>query len=125
MSRTVILIVDDNPHDRERLRRILLRRVQGCQVYEAADGAAALALLAGRRVDVVITDHHVGPLSGIQLLEAVHHQHPTTRRLIFTAEPGLHLLESALSRGRVQGYLLKHWSTQRLSEAIEHTLAPK
>ena len=51
--RPVVLAIDDEPGVRESLRLILAGEFE---VLEAADGAAALAILGARRVDVALLD---------------------------------------------------------------------
>lgn len=62
---TKILLVDDDPHIRE-LTRLFLRR-EGFDVYEAADGVEALALLESVTVDMVILDIMMPNMDGWEL----------------------------------------------------------
>lgn len=61
-----ILLVDDVPAVRLSLRLALERA--GHAVVEAADGAAALRHLDGRRFDLVITDLWMPGLDGVRLI---------------------------------------------------------
>jgi DNA-binding NarL/FixJ family response regulator len=118
----VVLIVDDSESDRLRLKHLLRRVAPHATILEARDGASALSRLTEASVDVVITDQHMGDVSGVDLLEKVRVQHETTRRILITGDTDIGLLEQALSRGRVQGYLLKHWKPDRLRQALEQIL---
>jgi class 3 adenylate cyclase len=64
-----ILIVDDNPFNRE----VLVRRHerQGHAVAEAADGRQALALLAERPFDVMLLDILMPQVNGLEVLQRV------------------------------------------------------
>jgi len=59
-----ILLVDDNLHMRLLLIEIL-RAIGVRQVYEAADGAAALQIMRTEAIDIVITDLAMQPIDGI------------------------------------------------------------
>jgi diguanylate cyclase (GGDEF)-like protein/PAS domain S-box-containing protein len=59
-----ILIIDDRPVNRAFLNA-LLRQVNH-EVIEAADGAAALALVRERRPDLIITDLMLAPTGGVE-----------------------------------------------------------
>jgi class 3 adenylate cyclase len=61
-----ILVVDDNDENRDMLARRLGR--EGHEVHVAADGQAALDLLAARRVDLVLLDVMMPGLSGDEVL---------------------------------------------------------
>jgi DNA-binding response OmpR family regulator len=63
------LVVDDEPKIRDLARRYL--EADGFQVLEAADGEAALAVLAGAEPDIVITDIMMPVLNGLELLRQI------------------------------------------------------
>jgi two-component system, LytTR family, response regulator AlgR len=65
-----ILIVDDEPPARARLRELLAdlqTECPHCVVGEAADGLAALALLADQSADLVLSDIRMPGMDGIEL----------------------------------------------------------
>ena len=66
-ARAVILVVDDNEDNREMLARRLRR--QQYDVRIAAGGRAALAMLAGGSVDLVLLDVMMPDLDGYAVLE--------------------------------------------------------
>ncbi len=65
MSKTRILLVDDDPHLREMLGYALRR--EGYEVREAGDGAAALRSFAEQGVDLVVLDIMMPELDGLQV----------------------------------------------------------
>ncbi len=67
---TTIVVVDDNPHDRRLIRR-LLQSHKRYRVYEARDGAEAIQVITDRQPDYVITDLTMPDMDGFQLLEAL------------------------------------------------------
>jgi two-component system cell cycle sensor histidine kinase/response regulator CckA len=102
-----ILLVEDEAPVREVTRQLLER--YGYTVLEAADGAAALALLDGRdgdgHVDLLLTDVIMPGMSGRELAEVLKSRRPTLRVLFMSGytddavvrhgmlEPGLAYLE--------------------------------
>ena len=62
-----ILLVDDNHHMRVLLTEIL-RAIGVKQIYEANDGAEALALMRGHAIDIVMTDLSMQPMDGIDFV---------------------------------------------------------
>jgi two-component system chemotaxis response regulator CheY len=67
-----ILIADDSAMMRTMIKRaIALTGVAVGHVYEAADGAEALAILNQHRVDVLFTDVNMPVMTGIELLRAI------------------------------------------------------
>jgi len=69
-----ILIVDDEPALLRSTRRLL--EADGHQVFPAADGAAALEIIAREQVDIVMTDLNMPNMNGSvfvrRLREKVH-----------------------------------------------------
>jgi PAS domain S-box-containing protein len=63
---TRVCVVDDNPLNRELARKVL--EAAGAEVCEAADGEAALTLLAGLPVDLVLMDLRMPGLDGCEAL---------------------------------------------------------
>ncbi|MHC5653305.1 response regulator [Stappia sp. ICDLI1TA098] len=72
MSELSVLVVDDNSHMRSLFRAILsgfgVRRV-----FEAADGADALAVAVDRKPDIAICDWLMTPISGAEFLTLLRH----------------------------------------------------
>ena len=65
MSKTRILLVDDDPHLREMLGYALRR--EGYEVHEAGDGAEALRSFAQQPVDLVVLDIMMPELDGLEV----------------------------------------------------------
>ena len=66
---SVALVVDDEPKIRDLARRYL--EADGFQVLEAADGEAALTVLAETEPDIVVTDIMMPVLNGLELLRQI------------------------------------------------------
>ena len=96
----------------------LLGTEEGIEVTgQAADGAAALAMMAAARPDVVLADIEMPNLTGLELAAEIRRVHPGVKVIILTtfARPGY--LRRALDAG-VSGYLLKDSPASALAEAI-------
>ncbi|GAC1332954.1 MAG: response regulator [Beijerinckiaceae bacterium] len=65
-----ILVVDDSQTMRAILKD-MLARLNYRNVDEADSGAAALEMIKSRRYSLIISDWHMEPISGPQLLKAV------------------------------------------------------
>jgi len=66
---TTILLVDDNPANRELLREIL--ELDSYEVHEAEDGANAVRLYKELNPDLTILDLQMPGLDGFQTLAAI------------------------------------------------------
>ncbi len=75
-GRGSVLVVDDDPNNRDMLSR-RLRRV-GYEPTVAPDGDRALALIAERPFDVVLLDVMMPGLDGFEVLKLLRERHPAT-----------------------------------------------
>ena len=120
MKRTVqILVVDDEPAIRESYK-LLLQHV-GHAVEMADGGAAALALLAQRKFDVVITDFSMPGMQGDELVARIRQRLPAQRIIMATAFAH-EFRVFGQTDGHVDALLLKPFSFKDLCEAIQQVL---
>jgi two-component system, sporulation sensor kinase A len=64
-----VLVVDDEMHLREAIIFDLKRR--GCEIFEASNGADALAIVKANAIDVVISDIRMPNGDGVFLLKEI------------------------------------------------------
>jgi diguanylate cyclase (GGDEF)-like protein len=110
-----LLVVDDEPHILFTLSALL---VQEFEVLTAPSAEAAKALLAGRSVDMVLSDQRMPGMSGVQLLEWVREHSPKTIRLLMTGYAELEDAVDAINRGKVYRYLFKPWRGDELLQTL-------
>ena len=111
-----VLVVDDCPEMRERVRRAL-ERAGLTVVGEAGDGAEALVQAAAREPDVVLMDLHMPRMDGIQATRALRLQQPQTCVVLWTGESD-EQLASALRHSGADAGLLKGVRTVELVAAL-------
>jgi two-component system, cell cycle sensor histidine kinase and response regulator CckA len=117
-----ILIVDDQPINRDVLRSILSDR--GHRVLEAQDGLEALATISDEMPDLLITDVIMPRMDGFQLVRELRAQ-PETAALpiIFTTAHYQEPEVIPLARAYGIRHVLTKWDSQEnLCAAIEAEL---
>lgn len=86
MTKLRVLVADNDATWRDLLDLDL--RLEGFDIVataESAAGAIEVLTTASDGVDVVVADHRMPPgLTGLQLVEAVHREHPRIRSVLFT-----------------------------------------
>jgi CheY-like chemotaxis protein len=80
-----ILFVDDNADVRHAMEMVLQSRGYGVELV--ASGGEALAALEKRTFDLVMTDHRMPGMSGMELAQAIKASRPTMPVVMFTAYP--------------------------------------
>ena len=68
-----ILIIEDEPHTRRMLRRLLQR--EGYETLEAADGMEGLKVFLGQPVDAVLMDIYMPEKDGLELILELRNRH--------------------------------------------------
>jgi len=111
-----ILIVDDEPLARDRLRSLIDEFDEGCVVGEAANGKETLQQCERLQPDIVLLDIRMPEMDGI---EAALHLANLARppAVIFTTAYGEHAL--AAFEAHAVDYLLKPIRKARLLEALQ------
>lgn len=71
-SRKRILVVDDDAKSRKLVVDLL--SMHEYEVLQAADGEEALALLKRERIHLILMDHHMPGMSGIDVVRRLKHQ---------------------------------------------------
>lgn len=125
-----VAIVDDQALVRTGFRMVLESEPGIEVVGEAADGAAAIVLVAAREIDVLLMDVRMPALDGIAATRAIVSDGRTTRVIVLTTFDLDEYAFGALRAG-ASGFLLKDVRPAELVEAIrtvhagEAALAPR
>ena len=122
MAEGSILIVDDEYGVRSGIRTIL--EMEGYEVAEAADGAAALAALDERDYDVALLDYRLPDTDGLSLLQTMKKRGCDAMVCMITAYANIDTAIAATRQG-VDFFLPKPFSPDDLEGVIETLLRHK
>jgi len=112
-----VLIVDDEPPARDRLRR-LLEEIGDCEVVgEAGNGNEALSACAIAKPDVVLLDVRMPGVWGIEVAQHLSAL-ANAPAVIFTTAYGDHAIDAF--DAQAIGYLLKPIRKEKLARALAH-----
>ena len=92
-----ILIVDDDAQMRKSLANLLRR--ESYAITEAESGERAVECLNNDTFDLVITDLHMEPMSGLDLLRVVKQSHPDIEVIVVTAFGTIETAVDAMKQG--------------------------
>lgn len=116
----VLLCVDDEPSILSALRRLF--RPCGYRVLLAESGAAALALLEGDKVDLVISDMRMPVMDGAQFLEQVRLRQPQAVRILLTGYADIASTIAAINEAQIARFIAKPWHDHELLCTIQQLL---
>jgi two-component system response regulator AlgR len=116
-----VLIVDDEPPARDRLRQLLAELPDTECAGEAATGEEALAMAEDARPDIVLLDIRMPGMDGLEAARRLARL-PEPPAVIFTTAFEQHALEAF--DVQASGYLLKPVRRERLAAALDRARRP-
>ena len=114
-----LLIVDDEAGYRKVLRAIF--EDEGHDVVTASDGRAALAHLAKRKRDLIISDVRMPDIDGIALLKQAREQDPDIGVVLMTAFGTIETAREAFKLG-ADDFIQKPFNNEELKVIVKRTL---
>jgi PAS domain S-box-containing protein len=117
-----LLLIDDNPHDRELLARELRHRFEALVIEPIRDSAEFHRALRGGEFDAVVVDYQIHWTTGLEVLRAVKQARPECPVVMFTASGSEEIAVEAMKEG-LDDYVTKtakHYA--RLPFALEAVL---
>ena len=120
MAQGSLLLVDDEQNILHAIKRLL--RKEDYELHTATSGEEALAFLNSKQVDVIISDHRMTGMSGIELLEHVKEICPLSVRIILSGYADFNTITDAINRGYIYKFILKPWDDDELKTAIREAL---
>jgi two-component system sensor histidine kinase/response regulator len=121
-----ILVVDDEPGMRSGIERVLrgvtftlrdIDKTVSVKLTQAADGEDALAQIAACKPDLLLLDHHLPGISGMEILEQVQPETSDMLAVMITAYASLETAVSATKRGAYD-FLAKPFTPQELKATV-------
>jgi thioredoxin reductase (NADPH) len=115
MPPPILLTVDDDPEVSRSLARDLRQQYgEDYRIRRAESGPAALDALKelklrDEHVGLLLADHRMPEMTGVEFLEQARELYPTARRVLLTAYADTDAAIGAINRADVDYYLLKPW----------------
>ena len=119
MTRSQVLVVDDEAHIRELLTMTLVR--MGLDAHCAASTTEAMALLGKQKYDLCLTDMRLPDGDGLAVLDYVSRNHPAMPVAVITAYGSAENAVAALKAGAFD-YLAKPVSLNQLRTLVRSAL---
>ena len=111
-----ILVVDDEENILRALNRSLAR--EGFKVFTFSRPADALEALKELAPDVVLSDHLMPEMTGLEFLKVVRNRAPDTCRVMLTGHAEMQTAIDAINHGEIYRFLLKPWDDAELAVTL-------
>ena len=89
------------------------------KVLTASSGPEALKIVEAEHPEIVLSDHRMSPMTGLELLEKVAALQPNTRRLLYTGYADIEIVIEGLNRDVLQRYLTTPWAMEELHGVLD------
>lgn len=118
-GRPLVLVADDEPD----IRRFLRMQMEDVDVIEASDGAEALELTRLRHPQLVLLDHMMPEMDGVEVCQKIRENHSTRgiAVIILTARADEQTKLAALQAG-ANDFLTKPFSSAELALRLENQI---
>jgi CheY-like chemotaxis protein len=110
-----ILVVDDEASNLNALERAFRREYN---VFSAANGEDALTMIEENDIALVLADHRMPGMTGVELLQKTLQEYPDVIRIILTAYASDKLVIDAIDMGHVYSCISKPWEPEEIRTTI-------
>jgi len=97
--------------------RVMFRR--NFELYLASHGAEALDIVKENDIDVIVADHRMPQMTGVEVLSAVRTLSPRTVRILLTGYADLDAVEGSINDSEVFRFLTKPCAPDQLRDTVE------
>jgi HD-like signal output (HDOD) protein len=116
-----ILFVDDDSMVLNALERTFFET--DYQTFFALNARDAFMVLASEKIDMVVSDIRMWPVSGYDFLKEVRTRYPAIIRLVLSAYGDRQMMVKVICEGISKVYILKPWENRTFIEQIDHLFA--
>jgi DNA-binding NtrC family response regulator len=114
-SKPRLLFVDDEQRVLNSMRIMFRRQFD---LYLASHGAEALDIVRDNDIDVIVADHRMPQMTGVEVLTKVRSLSPRTVRILLTGYADLDAVEGSINDGEVFRFLTKPCAPDQLRETV-------
>jgi DNA-binding NtrC family response regulator len=121
MQAPTALLVDDEDDMLILIERALSQ--DGYRILTASSASEGFEVLSKHKVDVVISDHEMPGMTGVEFLQRVKSLYPETVRLMYSGHVDFQTVADAVNKGAVFRFLSKNADHKQLRIEIREALA--
>lgn len=115
-NKSKVLLVDDEEYVLHALKRLLLD--EDYEVLTGLSGREGLELLKNNEVSVIVSDHRMPEMTGVDFLEKARLISPDTVRIILTGYADVTAAIDAINRGGAYKFITKPWDHDELIHVV-------
>ncbi len=122
-DKTAILIVDDEAHIINALKRVFHK--MNYEILSTTAPEEAINIMDDTKLDIVICDYNMPNINGIDVLKHAKNVSPDAVRILMTGHSDVNTAISAINEGSVFYYISKPWKNEEVISVIHNALRKK
>ena len=115
-----VLFVDDEVNIRRALARLF--RNEPIRIQQAGSARQALEILERESIQVVVSDHRMPGMLGVELLSEVRARFPDVIRMMLTGFTEMDVAVEAINKGEIYRLITKPWNDEELRAIVRQAL---
>ncbi|RJP79350.1 MAG: response regulator [Candidatus Zixiibacteriota bacterium] len=115
-----VLFVDDEPYVLKALRRVFMD--DDLEIDTAENGPSALTYLQDHPVDLILSDHNMPEMTGVEFLRRCREIQPGAIRMLITGRGEMDIVLQAINQGHVYKFFHKPWDDDQLRVSVLRAL---
>lgn len=88
------------------------------EVFTSSNPVEAYNLIGDHKIDIVITDHNMPSMSGVEFLESIARDYPNVQRILLTGYTELVPVMEAINKGQVFRISTKPFNLKEISRMV-------
>jgi response regulator RpfG family c-di-GMP phosphodiesterase len=120
LEETPILIIDDEEIVLLAISESLIP--EGYRIVKTTNPHHALELLQQQQFAVIISDHHMPGMTGLEFFAAANHIQPLASRILITGVLTLKVVVDAINKGEIFRFIAKPWIREELLATVRNAL---
>lgn len=117
---TSILALDDEQSILNSLKRLFMN--EPYTIVTTTDANEAMDIIAKENIKVVLSDHRMPGITGVEFLGKVKEKKPDVIRILFSGYADFSAAEQAINIGEVYRFISKPWNTNELKETVRQAV---
>ena len=118
-DKPTILYVDDEPDNLISFYSLFRKTYH---ILTAEGGKKALELIEEHQIQLLLSDHKMPEMSGLELCGIIMQKYPDILRIIVTGYSELDQIHEAIHQGKVAACIKKPWNIEELENLLERNL---
>lgn len=92
------------------------------EIITALNGKEAIRMLENQQVDLIVSDHRMPGMTGVDMFETIRKRHPDVIRIILTAYSDIQAVIDAINKGKIYHFATKPWDADELKNILDNAL---